>query len=77
MKGFSYLPGVSTLELDREACVGCGMCEEVCPHQVFAAARRQGRDRRTSTAAWSAAPARRTARRGRYGSTSASAAPPG
>ena len=36
MKGFSYLPDVATLELDREACVGCGMCEEVCPHQVFA-----------------------------------------
>ena len=35
MKGFSYLPDVATLELDREACVGCGMCEEVCPHQVF------------------------------------------
>ena len=36
MKGFSYLPDVATLELDQEACVGCGMCAEVCPHQVFA-----------------------------------------
>jgi NAD-dependent dihydropyrimidine dehydrogenase PreA subunit len=35
MKGFSYLANVATLELDREACVGCGSCEEVCPHQVF------------------------------------------
>ena len=35
MKGFSYLPDVATLELDQEACIGCGMCAEVCPHQVF------------------------------------------
>ena len=36
MKGYAYLSNVATLELDREACVGCGMCEQVCPHQVFA-----------------------------------------
>ena len=36
MKGFSYLPDVVTLELDRDACTGCGTCAEVCPHQVFA-----------------------------------------
>jgi len=36
MKRFAYLPNVATLELDREACIGCGMCLEVCPHQVFA-----------------------------------------
>ncbi len=35
MKGFSYLSNVATLELDREACSGCGLCAEVCPHQVF------------------------------------------
>lgn len=35
MKGFRYLRNVATLELDRAACVGCGMCAEVCPHQVF------------------------------------------
>lgn len=35
MKGFSYLPNVATLALDREACSGCGLCAEVCPHQVF------------------------------------------
>lgn len=35
MKGYSYLPNVATLSLDPEACSGCGMCEAVCPHQVF------------------------------------------
>lgn len=36
MKGYRYLPGVTTLELRPEACVGCGRCLEVCPHRVFA-----------------------------------------
>lgn len=35
MKGFRYLEGVATLELDRALCIGCGRCLEVCPHQVF------------------------------------------
>lgn len=35
MKGFRYLRNVATLKLDQEACTGCGMCIEVCPHQVF------------------------------------------
>lgn len=35
MKGFRYLEGVATLKYDRERCVGCGRCIEVCPHQVF------------------------------------------
>ena len=35
MKGFRYLEGVATLELDRTLCIGCGRCREVCPHQVF------------------------------------------
>ena len=35
MKGFSYLHQVTTLELSSEACIGCGRCLEVCPHQVF------------------------------------------
>ena len=35
MKGFRYLEGVATLEYNRERCVGCGRCVEVCPHQVF------------------------------------------
>lgn len=30
-----YLPGVTTLELDRDKCVGCGVCLQVCPHEVF------------------------------------------
>lgn len=25
----------STLRLFQEKCVGCGMCEAVCPHEVF------------------------------------------
>lgn len=36
MKGFRYLPGVSTLRLDQKRCVGCGECVRVCPHGVFA-----------------------------------------
>lgn len=36
MEGFRYLDGVSTLKLDEAACVGCGLCEAVCPHGVFA-----------------------------------------
>ena len=35
MAKFSYLPDVVTLELDQHRCVGCGMCLEVCPHEVF------------------------------------------
>lgn len=35
MKGFRYLPGVVSLALDAQTCVGCGACVEVCPHQVF------------------------------------------
>ena len=35
MEKFRYLPGVTTLELDAKACIGCGMCEIVCPHGVF------------------------------------------
>jgi NAD-dependent dihydropyrimidine dehydrogenase PreA subunit len=35
MKGFSYLQGVTTLELVPELCIGCGRCLEVCPHAVF------------------------------------------
>lgn len=43
MKGFHYLKDVSTLELAEEACIGCGRCVEVCPHQVFALHGRQAR----------------------------------
>jgi Pyruvate/2-oxoacid:ferredoxin oxidoreductase delta subunit len=35
MEKFRYLPDVTTLSLDEQACVGCGMCDIVCPHRVF------------------------------------------
>ena len=35
MENFRYLPGVTTLSLEEQECVGCGMCEIVCPHGVF------------------------------------------
>ncbi len=31
----TYLRDVATLKYDRELCTGCGMCLEVCPHEVF------------------------------------------
>lgn len=30
-----YLKGVATLKLDESKCVGCGRCQQVCPHAVF------------------------------------------
>jgi ferredoxin len=35
MKGFDYLPGVVTLELDQSSCIGCGLCPQVCPHMIL------------------------------------------
>lgn len=35
MKGFRYLPGVATLELDPNVCIGCGICVKVCPHLIL------------------------------------------
>lgn len=35
MAGLLYLRNVVTLVLDREKCIGCGMCTTVCPHTVF------------------------------------------
>ena len=39
MTGLRYIEEVVTLAYDREKCVGCGACGEVCPHAVFAAQR--------------------------------------
>ena len=36
MKSLVYLKDVATLSLDRDKCVGCGMCLTVCPHEVWA-----------------------------------------
>ncbi len=35
MGNLTYLKDVVTLELDKQKCIGCGMCLEVCPHSVF------------------------------------------
>jgi NAD-dependent dihydropyrimidine dehydrogenase PreA subunit len=35
MKRDLYLKNVSTLEFNKERCVACGMCINVCPHEVF------------------------------------------
>lgn len=35
MGGLRYIEGVATLRLEEAACVGCGMCQTVCPHGVF------------------------------------------
>ncbi len=34
MKDFRYLDKVATLRLNKDACVGCGMCVTVCPQRV-------------------------------------------
>jgi NAD-dependent dihydropyrimidine dehydrogenase PreA subunit len=31
----TYLKNVVTLQLDENKCTGCGMCLDVCPHEVF------------------------------------------
>lgn len=31
-----YLKNVATLTVEKEKCIGCGMCMEVCPHAVLA-----------------------------------------
>ncbi len=35
MKNHIYLKNVVTLHLDKNKCTGCGMCLDVCPHDVF------------------------------------------
>ncbi|MDW7673631.1 MAG: mercury methylation ferredoxin HgcB [Bacillota bacterium] len=36
-----YLKNVSTLSLNQERCIGCGMCTNVCPHEVFSIVNRK------------------------------------
>ena len=43
MDRFRYFDGVATVRLADTACIGCGMCEEVCPHGVFAVRDRKAR----------------------------------
>lgn len=35
MTELRYLQGVTTLSLDVEKCIGCGLCPAVCPHAVL------------------------------------------
>lgn len=35
MKDFRYLDDTAILRLAKELCVGCGNCEQVCPHRIF------------------------------------------
>ncbi len=35
MKNLRYLDDVSSLVLDRDLCIGCGLCTQVCPQEVF------------------------------------------
>ncbi len=35
MHGYRYIEGTATLQVDRQRCVGCGLCVEVCPHRLF------------------------------------------
>lgn len=43
MKEMRYLEGVTTLHLDEESCIGCGMCKIVCPHAVIAVGEKKAR----------------------------------
>ena len=43
MDDFRYISGVTTLNLDEGACIGCGMCLAVCPHTVFALEERKAK----------------------------------
>jgi len=35
MENLRYLENVATLKLDRDTCIGCGVCVTVCPHRIF------------------------------------------
>jgi len=43
MSELRYIENVVTLMLDIETCIGCGMCESVCPHGVLAVEERKAR----------------------------------
>ena len=36
MNDLRYIENIAILKLNRDACVGCGLCVTVCPHRVFA-----------------------------------------
>jgi NAD-dependent dihydropyrimidine dehydrogenase PreA subunit len=31
----NYLKNVTTLQLNAQQCIGCGICTEICPHRVL------------------------------------------
>lgn len=31
----AYIRNVATIKVDENKCVGCGICEKVCPHRVL------------------------------------------
>lgn len=35
MLEFRYLDDTAILQLSQDACIGCGICEQVCPHRIF------------------------------------------
>ena len=35
MEDIRYLDDVSSLVLNQDKCIGCSLCTEVCPHNVF------------------------------------------
>jgi len=35
MEDIRYLDDVSSLVLNQDKCIGCSLCVEVCPHNVF------------------------------------------
>jgi ferredoxin len=35
MKDLRYIENIAILKLNKDACVGCGLCVTVCPHRVF------------------------------------------
>ena len=41
--GLTYLKNVVSLSFSDEKCVGCGRCEEVCPHGVFSVTDKKAR----------------------------------